>query len=949
MPIMAPLTPMLSSELRGTTELKIDELKRMRRSYEQRKAELLAEAEGASHATKDQQARVSTLLSGIKKLDPSSENDDDLTNMSRWLDQAGYDRSISTSKLGSFEKTLRLKLEYQSRRLELADLHAQLLEEWIRQTVSSGNSLSTKLDKVILDQEDEFEVVEEGQIPQLREKFESIAFTPLETDAEEIDRHLSSFFPGDNGAGALEELRENVKEYGNDSLGGMKIFTDETLQYCIRDLLQNELLSDEKKTILQGYQQSPIVLREIASTLNMKFSDIRNWTWRSPEKGLRVEAHQNSDGIFCMTAEEDLLETLFLQGIGVSWSIVVKGCLKEFIKGDRVWKRAERPSLDELDKRDYYLSNRRKPKPANMVCNMCHPPPPPPPSFYPPPPPGPPPPPPPPNWRDIDRVIPISSTRLDDERQLDFLRDFFLSRLPERPSGLYGRKRWNENTVPTIQNAKETQTILIRQLATEIQIRQALDGKVAIVKSDFESFATSLPHSTILSVLKFIGVPEDWLIFFKKFLECPLNMGPVIRGTADQVRIRKRGVPVGHGFEKLFGEAVLFFMDLAVHQEAGMLLYRLRDEAWLCGKPEKCTKAWDAMFALSRVFGLNFNLNKIGSASLGNTNAGSKETVSIPHGELSLGFLNLEKNTGKWVIDQSKVDMHIRRLRKQLSSCTSILSWIHAWNTSAGRFAGHLFGEPANCLGKEHLDSLFAVYEKIERSIFGDSNGIASSLTDHIKHLLTTRFGASSVPDAFIFMPEQFGGLGVLNPFTTLSLSHNVFEKPEKVMRDFLKEERDTYNKAKERFESLGQQGRLRKLEVIYPEKDKITNIFTDGDTDTFMSFEEYTRWRESAANTVCLYEAYKDLCRVPEDDVETSREVDSELRRLHRTQSGFGYWQLSSEERWVVQLYSEELFERYGGLSLVDKNWLPFRALKMLRGEEDDEDDDDVSVYSEV
>lgn len=948
---MAPLTPMLSSELRGTTELKIDELERMRRSYEQRKAELLVEAESAGYSAKDQRARVSTLLSGVKKLDPSSENDDDLTNMSRWLDQAGYDRSISTAKLGSFEKTLRLKLEYQSRRLELADLHAQLLEEWIRQTVSSGNSLPAKLDKVILDQEDEFEVVEEGQIPQLREKFESIAFTPLETDAEEIDRHLSSFFPGDDGTRALEELREKVKEYGDDSLGGMKIFTEETLQYCIKDLLQNELLSDEKKTILQGYQQSPVVLREIASTLNMKFSDIRNWTWRSPEKGLRVEARQNSDGIFCMTAEEDILETLFLQGIGVSWSIIVKGCLKEFIKKeDRVWKRTERPSLDELDKRDYYLSNRRKPKSANMVCNMCHPPPPLPPGFYPPPPPpGPPPPPPPPNWRDTDRVIPISSTRLDDERQLDFLRDFFLSRLPERPGGLYGRKRWNENTVPTIQNANETQAMLIRQLATEMQIRQALDGEVAIIKSDFESFATSLPHSTILSVLKFIGVPEDWLVFFKKFLECPLNMGPVIRGTADQVRIRKRGVPVGHGFEKLFGEAVLFFMDLAVHQEAGMLLYRLRDEAWLCGKPEKCTKGWNAMYALSMVFGLNFNRNKTGLASLGNTNVESNETVSIPHGELSLGFLNLEKNTGKWVIDQSKVDTHIRQLRKQLSSCTSILSWIHAWNTSAGHFAGHLFGEPANCLGKEHLDSLFAVYEKIERSIFGDSNGIASSLTDHIKHLLATRFGASSVPDAFIFMPEQFGGLGVLNPFTTLSLSHNVFEKPAKAMQDFLKEERDAYNKAKERFESLGQQGRLRKLEVIYPDKDKIANIFTDGDTDTFMSFEEYTRWRESAANTVCLYETYKTLYRVPEDDVETSREVNSELRRLNRTQGGFGYWQLSSEERWVVQLYSEELFERYGGLSLVDKNWLPLRALKMLRGEEDDEDDDDVSVYSEV
>lgn len=927
------------------TELKIDELKRMQRSYEQRKAELLVAVEDAGHAAKDQRARVSTLLSGIKKLDPSSENDDDLTNMSRWLDQAGYDRSISTAKLTSFEKTLRLKLDCQSRRLELADLHAQLLEEWIQQTVSSGNPLSTKVDKLVLDQEDEFEVVEEGQIPQLREKFESIAFTPLEVNAEDIDRHLSKFFPGDKGTKALEELRENVKEYGDDALDGMKIFTDETLQYCIQDLLQNELLSDEKKATLQGYQQSPVVLREIASTLNMKFSDIRNWAWRSPDKGLRVEARQNSDGIYCMTAEEDLLETLFLQGIAVSWSIVIKGCLKEFIrKEERVWKRTDRPSFVEMDKRDYYLSNRRKPKPTNTICNMGHPPPPPP-GFYPPPPsPGPPPPPPPPNWRNNDRVIPISHMRLDDERQTKFLQEFFLSQLPERPTRLYGKQRWNENVAPTIKNPKETQALLIRQLTTEMQIRQALDGEVAIVKADVESFATSLPHSTILSVLKFLGVPEDWLVFFKKFLEAPLNMGPVIRGTADQVRIRKRGVPVGHGFEKFFGEAVLFFMDLAVHQDAGMLLYRLRDEAWLCGKPEKCAKAWETMFELSMALGLNFSVRKSGSASLGNGDFSGL----LPTGELTIGFLSFDKNSGKWVIDQSKVDTHIRQLRKQLSPCTSILSWIHTWNTSVGQFASHLFGQPANCLGKEHLDSLLAVYGRIERSIFGSSNDTVDNLTSYIKNLLTTRFGACDVPDAFIFMPEKFGGLGVLNPFTTLALSHNVSEKPEKAMQDFLKEEREAYDKAKERFDSLDHQGRLRKLEAIYLDKDTARTMFTDGDIDTFMSFEEFTRWRESTPHLVCLYNVYDDLNMVPEDDAEPSREVNSDLRRLNRIQAGFGYWQLSSEDRWVVQLYSEELFERYGGLSLVDKNWLPLQALKILRGEQDDDDDDNVSIYSE-
>ncbi|OCK81191.1 hypothetical protein K432DRAFT_442566 [Lepidopterella palustris CBS 459.81] len=946
---MAPPTPRLPTELKETTKLKLNEFERMRESIEKRHLSLLP-----AIVISDPRERVSALLDGLKKIDPCWEEDDELVNMARFLEQAGYDSSISHVKLQKFQKTLMDKLEFQRRRLHFGRLNAQLVSECINEA-GKGESLTAKLEKKSMD--DDFELVEEGEIEHLREKFDSIAFTPLDTDAEGIDHYLTSLFPGEEGTKALERLREDVEDHDFFK----ENFNEETVRWCVKDLIQSELLSDEKKKTLQGYLQSPVVLREITSTLNLKFSDIRNWTWRNPEEGLHVEARQNAEGKYCMIVEEDLMETLFFHGIAVWWSTTIKGYLKDLADNDRVWKRSERPSPDDIDRRDYYLApQRRKPRPAGTFCTMCHPPlgpPPPPPGrggpyAYLPPPPGPPPPPPPPPppaWSgDKNRpIIIMPSERLDDERRYTYMKNFFLSRLPSRERKRYNN-RYNDSTNPTIKPVEEVRELLIRVLATEMHVRHALDGKVSIGKVNFESFATGLPHSTILAVLKFIGVSEDWISFFKKFLEAPLNMGPVIRGTADQVRIRKRGISVAHPLETFFSEIVLFFLDFAIHKESGLLPYRLRDEVWLVGKPEKFAGAWQALELFSSAMGLTVNHSK--SCSFTRNGEITLDDTLYNHesgqGKLATGYIYLDVSTFKWTIDSAKVDSYVRTLRRQLSSCTSILSWIHTWNAYIGYFAGSLFGSPANCLGKEHLDALIATMTKIHTSIFTCDNGVTTDLTAHLKHLFSTHFNISpeELPDAFLYMPECFGGLGVQNPFITLSLARSVAKDPSSIMAKYLKEERTAYEKAKEKFEALDTAARNRKLEAIYPNKERIAAAFPfDEDKTTFMSYEDYTKWRESVAHVPSLHSAYADLMRVTEDEIEPSREVEDEVRRLNHVQSGdFYLWRMTSEERWVVQLYSEELFERFGGLSLSDRNWVPKEALRVLRGQDPEESDDD-------
>ena len=135
---------------------------------------------------------------------------------------------------------------------------------------------------------------------------------------------------------------------------------------------------------------------------------------------------------------------------------------------------------------------------------------------------------------------------------------------------------------------------------------------------------------------------------------------------------------MAHSLQKLFGEVVLFFIDLAVNQEAEMLLYRFHDDLWLVGEPKKCAQAWKTMEQFSSVMRLEFNKRKTGSVYLTYDGKIKDNRIAaiLPKGTVSVGFLKLDPETGDWMIDQEEVSKHIEQLQKQLLSCTSVLAWV---------------------------------------------------------------------------------------------------------------------------------------------------------------------------------------------------------------------------------------------------------------------------------
>lgn len=470
---------------------------------------------------------------------------------------------------------------------------------------------------------------------------------------------------------------------------------------------------------------------------------------------------------------------------------------------------------------------------------------------------------------------------------------------------------------------KEIKQLLLRTLATEMLVRRSIDDEVAIVQSDFQWFATGLAHNTVFAVMKFVGIQDEWMEFFKKVLEPPLDML-----TGEPFRVRKRGLPMAHIFEKILGELVLFFMDLAVAQKADMLLYRFHDDLWLCGKPEKCAKAWKEMERFAGIMGLEFNRHKTGSVYLvdGDRKKNPNIAKTLPEGPVTVYFLVVDPESGEWVVNKEHVEAHVKQLQKQLSEAKSVLEWVKTWNSCIGRFFSYTFGEPANCFGRVHLDAILEVHKSIQRSLFDSKDGKGKSVTEHLSRMISERFDVHDVPDGFLYMPEDLGGLGLRNPFVPLVLvKESLIDSPQEALKKAFKDERDEYDDAKHEFEQMTKTERRKWYRTCFPREEEVDqpSAFAWEDAQEFFSYEEYLKYIE--VQSAYLHPTYKRLISRAEDRILV---MSTEVRRTlwsRRVSS-------DRETEWLINFYADELLEKCGALRIVDKSFLPLGVLKAMR-----------------
>lgn len=912
----------ISPVLREVAKLKAIELNRAKIAFAHR-----YDGEGQSSAEPDATKRVALLVEDIKKLDLDMEDDDGLAIISRYIEEAQDNQSVSKLKIRQFERQLNAKLDKHvtASRLEISSLYIELMRDVMDNADAGRTNSATALNTVI---DDDFEVVEH-RLDEILEAFEKETFTTRAVDVEAIEEFLATLFDESNKR-HLEELRLNIQEVSDDGADGLGLDQD-FFTWAVMDLLKSDAVSAQKKKTLEGYAQSPIAMRELLSIINMK--SIRNWEYKEAEVGLPVAACLKADGQYQINAEEDLIDLLFLQCVGLSWCMNLKTALVDFVRGCSHFN--DQPlSMNEFKTREFFLAGAPRMPMKTTVCSTCHP-------VYEvtPPPPGcfvhvPPPPPPPVmviessyrkkkkgagRWSGISHY----QDSLKDTRNTKYRNEFCVARLPAQ-----------EGCTPGI--IEDTQAELMKTLAVEAKLRTTFDGYTQVAEMKFNALETSLPHKTILTVLKFLGVPEYFLDFSTRFLETKLNIGCAVRGAPDRVLTRACGVPAGHALSLFFTEAVMFLVELLVRQKTGVSLYRLKDECYFVGSLEQQQQFEEEVTRFADIMSLNVSVEE----------------------DAKIGFLIIEADGAR--INDSKVDAYARGMKEQLAAHTTVLDWVRVWNDTVGTYAAHLFGPLAEIFGKPHLDAVKRAYQRIFNIIFAGGD-----LTSHMKMLLAPHMKSlhtltpASI-EAFIYLPQAHGGLGVKNPFVTLSLARNMCATPDLYTTDYLAAEEKYYNRAAENWTKFSAEVRSNKIEYFFNNDDDAVAaaLGPERDLTTFMTKEELTANRERASYPCLPFptfptpyfatvipnptDLYTDLLREPIDNITSSDKVSDEMRRLSGKGDMKSWHRLSGEDKWVLQLYSDECFQFYGGLEVWCGEYVPQEVLKTIRGQMWDEDDDD-------
>ena len=880
-------TSALSQTLHAITRIKTTELDKKASAYASKKKEALSHV----HGSESVRVGAAKLGNNISKLQLPVLDEKELVNVRTFLAQAAYDPSVPELEITRYQQWLSSNLDHQSHRLEYAKLFSAVLAQHLDAS-KNPNDDDTPSETSLLD--GSFEVLEQDRLRELREKFENVVFNPVDTDEEAIQEYLESLFDTDELKAIINGMQSRLDNDTTAIFEAKDPFNEDVLDWVIRGLLHNDLLTEEQKKLLKSFQADELVRAELCDVLNMRWAELESWSWTDDESGLDVEPRRQLNGKYRVVMREDLLQSMLTHYIGVKLCVNAKEELKYWLERVMVPEQdrgTKSVSQSELDRRQFYLQSK-------------------------------------------DNVH--SNNKLGNRLGKQYWDDIFLSQLPDTVADTGG---YDDDADPKEKTGNKKSWLEIKQhllhhVASEVAIRRKLYDDVAVVQTDLQWFATSVPHSTIFAILEFSGVSGQLLSFIKSYLEVPLNMSKAT-GEAQEVKKRLRGIPMAHALEKYLGEMILVFLDVAVKRRAGVLLYRMHDDILLCGSTDQCERAWAAMQQFVKIMGLEFNEKKTGSISLGRSGAKNAE---LPRGDVVMDLLKLSSTDGSWIIDSKQVDAHVKQLKKQLNECTDVLSYVRTYNSCIGRFFGHTFGLPAQCLGHQHVEHILQTHQQMQAELFGDG-GVSSVLKTKLKELaleqtdLTRDF---SITDSFLYNPILLGGLGTTNPFIPLLLVEPGLrgKTPDERIIDFIELERYTYHACKRAFEQETLPSKKKRRTKIFFEDNSYDEDEVKVSLDEFMSFGEYTRHREWTS--IHLSKLYTDLMARPAiSTVNLSERVNADLRRLKAAGAkDVDVDKLSSEDMYVLQMFSDEMFKNFGTVGIVDRTLAPLGVMKAVMGE---------------
>lgn len=842
----------LTQSMHQMTATKLAALSQQQQRYEANKSRILEAA-----ASKDSSwEKVEALLDGYKQYSVPLPSSISLENIRRFLEQSRHDQSVSPKLLQGWYTTLEQALDAPSRKYRHASLFGRLVTEWLGKAKGPLSASTGSEDT------DPFEHVGRKEMYDQRKEWESIVFAnDSKPDPAAIESYLTGIFGSTSQAkkltqSPLENLQEKLKSFQ------LEMLNIATLEACIAGVLKTDLLTDSKRKTLSEFVGNSRILQEMVDVVNMHIDNLDGWSWGT--EAVSVEVRKALNGKYRVYMDEEILQALLLHFVGTSWAVHLKAAFLGFFQSG-AWKQSPRHSMNRQarQRRQEFLG------------------------------------------RDRDY-----GDKIRNERRDRYQREYFLLQLPttfDIQSDSYDEEA--EDDYCKSKSPMAIKQSLLHLISTEALINTRLYESFTILQSDFRWFGPSLPHATILSVLRFFGASDRWLNFFEKFLAVPIKFA--MDGPDAQIKTRLSGVPIQHQLSDALAESVLFCLDFAVNKSTESNLYRLHDDIWFWGDEDATVKAWKTIMQFAGVMGLTLNEGKTGAVELSGQPLSAREFGSsdkLPSGPITWGFMKIG-SSGMWIIDDAQVEAHTKELQVQLEARKSIFSWVQAWNVYVARFISNNFGEPANCLGRPHIDMVIEAFKKIQSNLFAEDSLTGGNVIGYLRAKLSTRFGVTDIPDGFFLFPVELGGLGLINPLIPLfGVYEASLKDPMELVARAIEDEEANYERARKDWVD----GKLGK------------NYHQE---ESFMSLEEYTRYLEETSAP--LSRAYEKLMDVPEQTfLEHTPEMVSAQRPLPTPLVR------GSHDDWVIQLYGPEIVSRYGDLAMGDKRLLPIGLIDMLRKE---------------
>lgn len=223
-----PSADALFQTLHSTTNIKLEELSKQRKTFNHNKELLLLSA----NTEPSVQETLRVLHHGLRIL-PRHQMEGKTTilseNLALFLEQAKYDVSIPRALLEDWEAKLRRELDVQSLKYEYTSLYGRLVTEWLEDTPTNVEPPSSLQD-----------------MAKHRAEWESNVFNACQTDQHGITTYLDQLFCfSKDSRQALETLKTDIHKFG-ETLDTSGQFTEDSMRNCIRGLLASDLLTEEK-------------------------------------------------------------------------------------------------------------------------------------------------------------------------------------------------------------------------------------------------------------------------------------------------------------------------------------------------------------------------------------------------------------------------------------------------------------------------------------------------------------------------------------------------------------------------------------------------------------------------------------------------------------------------------------------------------------------------------